>query len=134
MFGLNRKELIDEPPAFDRDYLARLEGHVGREVLRELVADGLFELTDRIERVSECADRGDVHTIGSLAHDIAGVAGHLGLTHLSRMAVEMNRTARRDPGIDAAALVGPMRAAGPMALASLRTFLDETLGKPQNHN
>lgn len=132
MFGLNRRTAEDDAAVFDRLYLVRLGGHVGEETLRELIADGLFELSDRLRRVEEAAAAGDLAQIGSIAHDIAGVAGHLGLSQLSRLAADLNRAAHGQPRGDARALTAPIGRAGPPALARLRAYLDETTGTQQN--
>ena len=132
MLGLGRRPEVDEPPVFDRGYLVRLEGHIGGDSLRELLADGLFELSDRVARAEELAIEGDLAALGGLAHDIASVAGHLGLTRLSLTAVELNRAARAEPEGDAELLSSALRRAGPPSLAMLRAYLDETAAKPQN--
>lgn len=132
MFGLNRRTAEDDAAVFDRGYLVRLGSHVGEEALRELIADGLFELSDRLRRVEEAAASGDIPQIRALAHDIASVAGHLGLSQLSRLAVDLNRAAHNQPRGDARAIAAPIGRAGPPALTRLRAYLDETTGTQQN--
>ena len=52
-----------ERPVLDAAYLARLGGHVGVTVLTELLADGLIELTDRLDLLRDHAARGEVEAI-----------------------------------------------------------------------
>jgi len=132
MFGLGRSPDAEEPPVFDRAYLARLETHIGPDALRELLADGLFELSDRVARAEELAFQGDVGGLAALAHDLASVAGHLGLTRLSLLAVELQRAARDEPAGDAEFLSAALRRTGSPSLAMLRAYLDETAGRQQN--
>lgn len=81
----------------DRDHLASLEAHLGRAETRELLADGMLELEDRLERLAEEADGA---AFAALAHDIAGLAGQLGMALLARDAGLASRAAGagRDPG------------------------------------
>ena len=85
------------PPVLDEDYLDRLANHIGRSEVRELLADGLLELTDRIDLITDHASRGESDAIAEICHDIAGMAGHLGLTRLSHAAVDACRLCRTDP-------------------------------------
>lgn len=132
MLGLGAVARDEGKPILDRSFLARLEEHMGSDVLTELVADSVFELTDRIARLREHAEKGEVAAIASLCHDITSVAGHMGLSGLSAAAVEVNRIARLNPDADAAHLADPIISNAPVALAELRAFLDERRAPPQN--
>jgi len=132
MFGLGRDPDAEEPPVFDRGYLTRLEAHLGAGALRELLADGLFELSDRVGRAEELAFQGNLAGLATLAHDLASVAGHLGLTRLSLLAVELQHRARAEPDGDAELLSAALRRTAPPSLAMLRAYLDETAARPQN--
>lgn len=115
-----------DPPLIDAAFLARLSDHIGADVLRELLSDGLIEMTDRLERLGEEALAGRRAHLLALGHDIAGLAGHIGLSALSRAAVEMNRTARADPVLSLTDLAGPVLDAGDEALDALRDRIGAT--------
>lgn len=80
-------------PVLDAAYLERLAGHLGKTVLDELMADGLIELADRMSRLDEMADAGDLAGLARLGHDLVGMAGHLGLSRLSSAAADLSRSA-----------------------------------------
>ncbi|MEM6678866.1 MAG: hypothetical protein AAF675_13455 [Pseudomonadota bacterium] len=84
----------ETPPLIDDDYLERLRGHLGDDVVEELLADGQMELIDRAAQLDRLAADGDVEGMRRLSHDLIAVAGHLGLTALSLAAVELNRRLR----------------------------------------
>jgi len=107
-------------PILDQAFLARLVKHLGRPVVAELLADGLIELTDRLGRLEHDLQAGDRDAVLCICHDIAGVAGHLGLTRLSIAAADVNRLARSDPDQPIDALVAEVLAAGPDSCAALR--------------
>lgn len=97
-----------EIPILDLDYLDRLSGHLGPEVATELLADGMLELADRLDRVAMLADDGDVDSLVRLTHDIAGASGHLGLLALSRHASAANRDLRHVNASAAPRIIRPM--------------------------
>lgn len=110
-----------EVPILDIDYLERLSGHLGVEVASELLADGMLELADRLERVATLADKGDIDALLRLTHDIAGASGHLGLSALSQHAAAANRDLRHVNGNGAVRVVRPM--------LDVRSASIEALGK-----
>lgn len=93
----NRSRTEETVPVLNADYLERLAKHIGQVQTNELLSDGLLELTDRLDELRDQAKAGAHKRVGELAHDIAGAAGHLGLTAMSRAAVEVNRIARHEP-------------------------------------
>ncbi|MGF1445052.1 MAG: Hpt domain-containing protein [Pikeienuella sp.] len=111
------------PPILDYGYLDRLERHIGRETLAELIADGMIEIADRLADLEEKSAAGDRRGILRIGHDLAGLAGHLGLSALSVAAAEMNRAARAEPQAAAARLAAPVVAAGRTAEGALRAAL-----------
>lgn len=111
------------PPALDDAYLGRLESHIGRATLRELLADGLLEIGDRAGALRRHAEAGDRAEVLALGHDLAGLAGHLGLSALSRAAVEMNRMIRADPAPSLADAADPVLSAAEEADDALRRAL-----------
>ncbi len=113
------------PPELDEDFLARLAGHVGQSVLAELAADGLIELTDRLNRLAELQVAGDSDAIARLGHDLVGMAGHLGLSRLSAAAAALNRAARADDQDGLADQVETATLLGAEAAAALRRYLDD---------
>lgn len=114
-------------PALDAAYLERLERHIGRDTLLELMADGLMEVSDRLGALASRAGDGARSDALRLGHDLAGLAGHLGLSALSAAAVEMNRTARAEPEAPIAPLAAPVLTAGEAAEAALRAAYSEAL-------
>ncbi|GMG83750.1 hypothetical protein LNKW23_29630 [Paralimibaculum aggregatum] len=114
------RQPVKEPPVLDTDYLARLEGHIGRDTVLELLSDGLIELCDRLGALARHAEADEREEALRIGHDLAGLAGHLGLSALSRAAVEMNRAGRDGSAGPVAALAAPVLAAGGDAEVALR--------------
>lgn len=123
-WGRGRRPPGADAQILDEAFLGRLERHVGPAVLRELLADGLIELTDRLERLAQAVDDGHREEVFRIGHDIAGLAGHIGLSALSAHAVAMNRAARAEPDRAVATVAAPVIAAGPSAVDALRARLD----------
>ena len=123
MFEWLKKTEQPARPVLDEDYLLRLEKHLGRDVTLELAADGLIELTDRLARLDQLALDGEMAEIAALAHDLAGMSGHLGLARLSQMSVELNRNARAGETTDAGELIAPVVEVAPASLEALSHFL-----------
>jgi len=117
-----------EIPMLDTGYLARLAGHIGTDVMVELLADGMIELTDRLTRLGELAAAGDHAAIARIGHDLVAVAGHLGLNRLSAAAAGMNRAARDRTGADAVSLVPGVRRLGAQSIEAMRHFIGEISG------
>jgi HPt (histidine-containing phosphotransfer) domain-containing protein len=109
-----------DAPVLDEGYLERLGRHVGRETVAELLADGLIEISDRLSALGAAAESGAREDLRRLGHDLAGLAGHLGLSALSRAAVEMNRAARAEPDRALDEIAAPVLAAGAAACQALR--------------
>ena len=91
----NRKR--EEPPILDHGYLERLSRHIGMRETRELMADGMIDLSDRLDVLARLGASGPIDEIGKLAHEIAGAAGHQGLSAMSRAAVEVANLVREQP-------------------------------------
>ncbi|MEM9145383.1 MAG: Hpt domain-containing protein [Pseudomonadota bacterium] len=125
MLNWGRKKPTREPPVLDHGFLKRLTDHLGAKLVRELLADGLIEITDRLERLAEQAGSDKRRPALQTSHDIAGLAGHIGLSALSRSAVELNRAARNDPLAPIAELARPVLEAGPPAVEALRLRIEE---------
>ena len=123
MFNWRGREVCDGPVVLDEAYLKRLAGHLGEDTLRELMCDGLLELVDRVNTINAVLDSGETETLGRTAHDVAGMAGHLGLSRLSTAAVDAERLLR-DPSTAAEIATSVLRAEAPEAIAALRDFLD----------
>ena len=66
----------------------------------------------------------DREAVLRVEHDIAAVAGHIGLSALSLAAAGANREGRRDTARSARALAQPVLDLGPGSLAALRDLLD----------
>lgn len=114
-------------PAIDMAYLAMLAEHLGAEGVAELLADGLIEVEDRLERIGLAAARGDGASVASLAHDLTGAAGHLGLAALSAEAAHLSERARllgdRASAMALEVLAGAAIAAGREGLAALEAAI-----------
>ena len=123
MFNWRRREPREKPALLDEQYLARLESHLGAAALRELLSDGLLELSDRIDRIPDIVKAGDDTELSGLLHDIVGVAGHLGLTQLSHAAVAAGREIPQGSGAGSG-VADPVLAAAPGSIAAIRYFLD----------
>lgn len=95
-------------PDLDGNYLARLGRHLGEPALTELLSDGMIEVSDRLMRMTTAAAAGRREEVGRLAHDMIGLAGHLGLARVSLTAVDIADLARQSgaelgPAVDALA-------------------------------
>ena len=123
MFNWKGRAKCDGPAVLDEAYLERLAGHLGEDTLRELMCDGLLELVDRVNSINALLEAGDSETLGKIVHDVAGMAGHLGLSRLSSAAVHSER-ALRDPSVSGAVATETVRAEAPDAIVALRDFLD----------
>ncbi len=108
MIGWSGKSREEVPRILDEGYLTRLSGHLGAEETRELLADGMLELADRLERLERLAAEGDTSGLSALTHDIAGAAGHLGLSALSWYAARANRDLREASTRDLARMIAPL--------------------------
>ena len=128
MFEWLKKQEEPAKPLLDTAFLDRLAAHLGRDVTRELMADGLIELSDRLHRLKVLADENDIAEIAKLAHDLAGMAGHLGLSRMSQLSVDVNRLARDGEVDSARGLVSPVLDVAPLSLDALRTYLDAGTG------
>jgi HPt (histidine-containing phosphotransfer) domain-containing protein len=110
-------------PVLDTAYLDRLAAHLGAQTVDELLADGLIELCDRLERMEGLAAAGERETFLALMHDLTAIAGHLGLAELSALAAQANREGRSDADAPLDALAAPLNTAAPAALTALRDHL-----------
>lgn len=122
------------PPALDEAYLVRLRRHVGTDAIGELIDDGVLELSAKLDHLAEQAGSGDIKHIASVCHDIAGAAGNLGLTAMTRAAVESNRMGLADkppPADELVAHVVGCRAPAFDALAAFRAGQSVNFGEPE---
>lgn len=119
-----------EPPqaqVLDMSYLERLSGHLGTEVAAEILADGMLELADRLDRVQELAEAGDRDALLRLTHDIAGASGHLGLSAMSQGAMAVNRDLRTATDKAIAQAVRPLLALRNSSIEALGQYCRSTL-------
>ena len=123
MFNWRGLKKTAEPPLLDTGYLDRLEMHLGEAVLTELMADGMLELSDRLDRVATAAADEDGDVVAHLCHDIASVAGHLGLSRLSAAAVDLNRVLRETAPPPPGCLTAPLSPVGAQSLDALGAHL-----------
>lgn len=122
----------DVPPVLDTAYLERLQKHLGADVTRELMADGMLELADRLNRLPGMAADRKTDDIARLAHDVAGAAGHLGLSRLSFHATEANRALRDQPDGPLEDVIAPMLSCQDMSLDALGAFCRKDDADPEN--
>lgn len=113
-------------PVLDESYLGRLAGHLGEQPVRELLADGMLELTDRLARIREKAAGGEVRQVADLAHAIAGAAGHLGLSLLAQQAAAAAKTLRDRPESHIGETIAPMLACHDASMAALHAYATTT--------
>lgn len=118
------------PPLLDVGFIERLETHLGAEIITELLADGMIEIADRIERLQADAREGKVDAVARLCHDIAGASGQIGLSRLSRAAADLNRILRDDTGDHARALRDPLVPVGAESIEALGAFVAERAPRP----
>ncbi len=116
------KPVREAPPVLDTDYLGRLQKHLGADVTRELMADGMLELSDRMERLPVLAGRAATEDLARLTHDIAGAAGHLGLSALSFHAFAANRVLRGGAAGALDEVIAPMMACREASMDALGRF------------
>lgn len=116
------KQEDSKAPILDLDYLDRLSGHLGSEIASELLADGMLELADRLDRIADLADQHDVDGLLRLTHDITGASGHLGLTALSRHAAIANRDLRSAAPGRAPKIVRPMLDVRSVSIEALGSY------------
>lgn len=114
-------------PILDTAFLERLQKHIGRDATRELLADGMIELSDKIDRLS--SGGADLPDVAGLTHDISGAAGHMGLTALSRAASDANQKVRNTDAPDPAQLVADVTALAGPSLEALSAFIRQ----PEDH-
>lgn len=118
-----RHEGRSAPPAaavLDEGYVGRLEEQIGPTAMAELLADGLVEVSDRLERLAAAVADGDRATALRIVHDMTSVAGHMGLAQLSIAAAHCQRALRSEPQAPLGPAAAPVLEAGPEACAAMR--------------
>ncbi|MEM9783017.1 MAG: hypothetical protein AAF899_11110 [Pseudomonadota bacterium] len=104
-------------PVIDAGYLHRLDRHLGRQTVEELIADALLELADRRSRLATALDAVDAgERCYGIAHDLKALAGSVGLTALMAASDRVQRLAGGD---DPAGEAGALRAAVDQLLARI---------------
>ena len=125
MFNWKRNKVEEAPLVLDESYLARLARHLGDEILREILSDGLLELSDRLSQLDDAMAQDDAEAVRKIVHDITGMVGHLGLSRLSRNAADSERMLRE--GVTSVEhATEDLRATVPESLGAVRYFLDGT--------
>lgn len=113
-----------ELPLIDRDHLRSVAHHIGAGPMRELLAEGAAELADRLDRIAWA----DADEIVARAHQIAGLAGSLGLPRMAHQAKAIAAAPRT--GADPAAGVPALCRAAAPSLAALRDWSPAEDAKP----
>ena len=124
MFNWQRRAKHDGPAVLDEGYLERLVSHLGEQVVRELLSDGLLELTDRVAMIESHANAGEPDLLRRTVHDLSGMSGHLGLAQLASVSAQSERELRSGASALQPA-VQPVIDAAPAAISALRDFLDD---------
>jgi len=110
------------PVILDHGYLQRLSKHIGERETRELLADGMLDLTDRLTTLRGYGDAGNLKGVADLLHEIAGAAGHQGLTAMSHAAFEASRQIRENPQVNAADMAALVLHYQDASIAALAQF------------
>ena len=79
-----------EEPLIDRAALAALREALGDGVLAELLSDGAFETTERLERLKRLDPARDLDEMRRIAHDLKGMTGQIGMPLVSKLAGELD--------------------------------------------
>ena len=119
-----RKPARPEAELLDNSYLASLEAALGRSVTRDVLADGLIEVSDRLDNLAALAQADRRIEVQQTAHDIAGGAGQLGLHALSVAARKLEQDLKAEPPAAMSPLVEGFLALRPVSLTALRVYLD----------
>lgn len=96
--------------ALDRATLDRLAGDVGEEILPELINTFLNELDSRIDLIEKAAEAVDLRGLAAQAHPLKSSAANFGAVALSRLASDIEATARAGDGPRAQAVARRTRA------------------------
>jgi len=110
------------PVVLDHGYLQRLSKHIGERETRELLADGMLDLMDRLATLQKCGEADDLTGVANLMHEIAGAAGHQGLTAMSHAAFEASRFIRETPAANAADMAALVLQYKDASIAALAQF------------
>ncbi len=113
----------DDYPAFDEATLSTLKSSLGGDQLGELIS-GLVEKADEI--VADLMDARsvmDLDRISARAHELKGMAGNFGLTHLSNLASEAERAAKEGRAEDLPKLIAAMPDANAKATKAVQEWL-----------
>lgn len=109
----------------DLQFLDQLVTHLGTDVVAELMADGIIELVDRLDRMAEMSVDEHRAVLAAMAHDVGGQAGNMGLVGLSRLALRAEQVLK-DPGLgDGAEAVVAVLDRRDTALDALRSYLTQ---------
>ncbi len=72
--------------ALDIDAIEALRDAVGPHLCREIVEDGVLQITERLSALEQAAEAEDWRLIARLAHDLIAVPGQIGMMELSNQA------------------------------------------------
>jgi CheY-like chemotaxis protein len=86
------REPLRELPAEESPLVSRLASH---PKLGKVVAKFATRLPDRLDKMDEAADRGDLEELAKLAHWLKGAAGTVGFDDFTEPARELERLAKR---------------------------------------
>ena len=75
----------------DRSVMKDLRDAVGQTVFDELIEDAIFEITERIARIEQLSQSGDIAAISPIAHDLVAISGQVGMSGVSEIAAGLER-------------------------------------------
>jgi signal transduction histidine kinase/DNA-binding response OmpR family regulator len=111
-------EAAAETP-LDVDVLTRYRQAMGSQALLKVTALYRDNSIERLERIRQAADRGDLVTVAATAHMLAGSSGSLGLRDFGALAAELENAALAGDATQVAALCGALARQLPPALDAL---------------
>lgn len=75
--------------SIDLAALTSLRTAVGETMFEEVFEDAIYEVTERLARIEHAAIVGDLFSVSRLAHDLATIAGRIGLSGVSEIASQL---------------------------------------------
>lgn len=94
----------DPAEHLDRDVMKDLRDTVGRVVFNELIEDVIFEVTERIARIEQLNQSGDMAAMATIAHDLVAISGQVGMCGVSEIAAALERCCQDQALVSAQAI------------------------------
>lgn len=114
------KDCADDPDlVLDHNVLDVLSVSVGEEVMGDLIAAGVADMRDHVQRLLDLAGTGDADVVRAVAHDLKSAAGSFGAMRLHNRARTVEVACREGRAADALASIAPVETAAEDAFAAL---------------